>query len=165
MKNITKGEMFKNIVDEGLLIYVKNIEDLIKNTNHLNHINGVVIGELVKSNIPILINHKNIDEIIAKHGELDINGLILTMNLPDRVVSLKGRNNKEVLNFIKFASDGFQIGSAVRINGYAIITHFERCVGDSQTTRRTQNYLNSLLNRGSLLHSSGKTAVLRLITE
>ena len=157
--------MFENIEDEGLLIYVMNIENYINSTNHTNQIDGVLIGKLVNSNIPILINHTNIDKIFAKHGELDIIGLVLTMNLPDRIVSFKGRNNKEVLNFIKFANDGFQIGSALRINGYAVITHFERCIGGSQTTRRTQNYLNSLLNRGSLLYSSGKTAVLPLITE
>jgi hypothetical protein len=165
MKNITKGKMFENVVNEELLAYINNVENLIKNANCVNQIEGVLVGELVKSSIPILINQRNVSEIVAKHGKLDIHGLVLTINLPDRVVSIKGRNRGEVLNFIKFANDGFQIGSAVRINGYAIVTHFERNTGDSQTTRRTQNYLNSLLNRGSLLYSSGKTAVLPLITE
>lgn len=160
-KNKTVGTMFGEVISEKLSEYVKNIEGIIKNGSS----EGGIVGIVPKINIPILINYKNIQEIIAKHGMLDINGLILTINEPDRIITAIGKSNKEMLNFIKFSKAGFQIAAAIRINGFAVITHFERCIGGAQMTRRTQRYLGSLLNRGSMLHSSGKTADLPLITD
>jgi hypothetical protein len=164
-KNITKGNMFGKITNKRLLKYVKSIEFLLTDNSQNNQLNSKIVGKIINTNILVKINGKNISAIITKHGYIDITGLILTINVPDRIVSSKGKSAKEILNFIKFSAKGFQIASAVRINGFAIITHFERRLTDYQTKRRTQQYLNSLLNRGSLLYSSEKTADLLLITD
>ncbi len=153
--------------------YARNIQDIVEGKVFDEIKDGKIIGKIKSSlrirdelaGMDVFLNYKNTKEIIQKHGMLDIAGLVATINTPDRIVLSKGIKKSDILNFIKFSSIGYQIVAAIRINGFATVTHFERRTRDHQEIRRTQHYLDSVMNRGSVIYSSGKTADLPLIVE
>lgn len=139
---------------KGLKIYIKNINK-IKRGQVLNvETDGKIIGKN-PDGIEILLNYVNAKNIVLKHGLLPSGNLAITFNRPSKIIKVKREEGKsEKLNYIKEFKNGFFVGGANRINGYAVVTFFEPHTGN------LKDYYKSLLKRGKVVFDfSERTAV------
>lgn len=115
---------------------------------HFSHVDEVTIGyassHFSEDNKPrpIILRKKAVEKIEFKHGEINIQNLLI--NIHDWDIGIKNMDYiKEKINLIKRIpnSDNFLLVSAYRENGFYVLTHFETEVLEG-------NELKSLLGRG-----------------
>ena len=166
--NQNAGQIFSREVDDSLVTYVDNVRTVKKGGVVDDVADGKEIGQVAKKlsfrddleGTKIFLNQKN-TEIIEqiKHGLLDEIDLVKTINQPDDIFIQIGRNKKDRLIFIKSSDKGISIAVVTKTDdGIATITQYDRLkdIGDAT---KTQRHLNSVLNRGESLYSTGRAAV------
>lgn len=99
---------------------------------------------------PLILNKDLIIKIENKHGKISIENLLINAHDFDYAL-INFDNIKEKINLIKLIpnSNNFLLISAIRINGYFLLTHFE-------TESIQGNELKSLLGRGELVSSDAR---------
>ena len=161
-KTLSVGHVFDDRLSKKLVKYLKNIEVIFSGFVTDQVKDGRLVGKVVVNLITkkelegmdVLLNYKNAKDILEKHGRLDRFDLVLTVNQPDFVILNEGKMSQEVLNYIKLSYKSYVVVSATRINGFAIITSFDRLMA----SKNAKKYLVSLIKRGILLYSSGGAA-------
>jgi len=99
---------------------------------------------------PLILNKDIIIKIENKHGKIPIENLLINAHDFDYAL-INFDNIKEKINLIKLIPDSnnFLLISAIKINGYFMLTHFE-------TEVLKDNELKSLLGRGELVSSDAR---------
>ncbi len=129
---------------EGL--YVINIVKIIQNKVDKNIISYIPHYVSYDNKIrPLILDINILLKIENKHGKISIENLLINAHDFDYIIR-NVDNNIDKINLIKLIpkTNNFLIISAVRINGFFMLTHFvtEGLIG---------NELKSLLGRGELL--------------
>lgn len=139
---------------KGLKIYIQNINKIKRGLVKDIETDGKLVGKN-PDGVKILLNYVNAKNIVLKHGFLPAGNLAITFNHPSKIIKIKREREKiEKLNYIKEFKNGFFVGGANKINGYAVVTFFE------PHTENLGDYYNSLLKRGKVIFDfSGRTAV------
>jgi hypothetical protein len=131
--------------------YVINILEIIQNKVDKNTI--AYVPDYVsydKKVRPLILDKGILIKIENKHGKIPIENLLI--NAHDFDYAIVGFDNVEdKINLIKLIpnSNNFLLISAIKINGYFLLTHFE-------TETLQGNELKSLLGRGELVSSDAR---------
>ncbi len=99
---------------------------------------------------PLILTMDIIDKIEIKHGKIPVENLLINAHDFDHVI-VDLDNIKGKINLIKLIpdSDNFLLISAIKVNGFFLLTHFE-------TEAIQGNELKSLLGRGRLISSDAR---------
>lgn len=154
-KGKTDFRTFRSIESlKGLKTYIENINKIKRGQVLDIETDGKIIGKN-PDGVKILLNYANAKNIVLKHGLLPAGNLTITFNHPSKIIKIKRERNKpNKLNYIKEFKNGFFVGGANKINGYAVVTFFEPHAGN------LEDYYKSLLKRGKIIFDfSERTAV------
>jgi hypothetical protein len=95
---------------------------------------------------PLFLSREIVDKIEYDHGSICIENLIITANYFEYATT-NVLGNQDKINLIKQIpnSDNYLLITAIRINGYFTLTHFE-------TESKNGNNLKRLLDRGNVIN-------------
>lgn len=121
-----------------------DIKDEINDSAHL-----VSLSEFVVNNgksTPVLLNKKNYDLIVSKHGKIDHQSLIDTARNYTNGFYFKSFGEPDKMNLLKQGKNNYlYVIGANKFNGYGVVTFF-----DQVKPRKIKNYIKALRRRDGI---------------